>query len=99
MDAQRTGAHGLAELAAESIQEKKPVEMEARIARLESDVAHVSTHIADIKADLRTRFDRLESKLDKLNDGISTAKISGLLLYIALAGTLLGVMASGFGWI
>ena len=86
-------------MAAESIQEKKPVEMEARIARPESDVTHLRTDVADIKADLRTRFDRLDSKLDQLNDGISTAKISGLLLYIALAGTLLGVMASGFGWI
>jgi hypothetical protein len=46
-----------------------------------------------------TRIDALAAKLDRLNDGISTAKISGLLLYFALAGTMLGVMARGFGWI
>ena len=70
-------------MAAESIPEKKPVEMEARIATLESDVTHVRTDVAEIKADLRTRFDRLESKLDRLNDGLYTAKISALRLYIA----------------
>jgi hypothetical protein len=80
--------------------------MEVRIARLESDVAHLCADVSDIKADLRTRFDRVDTridalaaKLDRLNDGISTAKISGLLLYFALAGTMLGVMARGFGWI
>ena len=62
-------------------------------------VTHVRTDIADIKADLQTRLDRLESNLDRLNDGLYTAKISALLLYIALAGTLLGAMAGGFGWI
>jgi hypothetical protein len=46
-----------------------------------------------------TRIDALAAKLDRLNDGISTAKFSGLLLYFALAGTMLGVMARGFGWI
>ena len=93
------------------------MEMEVRIARLESDVAHLRTDVADIKADVRLlrarideRIDRLESKfegngdalavkLDRLNDGISTAKISGLLLYFALAGTMLGAMARGFGWV
>jgi hypothetical protein len=46
--------------------------MEARVARIESDVAHMRADIADIKVDL---------------------------LYFALGGTLLGVMARGFGWI
>ena len=93
-------------MAVGSMQQEKPVEIEARIARLESDVGHVRADVAEIKTDVRdlrarmdTKFDGLAAKLDRLNDGISTAKISGLLLYFALAGTLLGVMARGFGWI
>jgi hypothetical protein len=104
-------------LAVGSTQQEKPVEMEVRIARLESDVAHLCTDVAEIKVDVRGlrarmderidrleskldgRFDALAAKLDRLNDGISTAKISGVPLYFALAGTMLGVMARGFGWI
>jgi hypothetical protein len=124
MDARADHDRGITELAVGSTQQEKPIEMEVRIARLESDVAHLRTDVAEIKGDVRglrarmdERIDRLEekfdgrfekfdgkfdtiaAKLDRLNDGISTAKISGLLLYFALAGTMLGVMARGFGWI
>ena len=82
------------------------MELEARIARVESDVGHVRTDVAEIKTDVRdlrarmdTKFDTLADKIDRLNHSLSTGKISGLLLYFALAGTLLGVMARGFGWI
>jgi tetrahydromethanopterin S-methyltransferase subunit F len=93
-------------MAVTPIPQEKPMELEARIARVEFDVGHVRTDIAEIKTDVRdlrarmdTRFDTLTGKIDRLNDGISSGKVSGLLLYFALAGTLLGVMARGFGWI
>ena len=47
--------------------------MEERIARVESDVAHLNIQVADIKTFLRdlrerpeARFDRLESKLETM---------------------------------
>lgn len=52
--------------------------MEARIARLESDVAHMCTDVADIKIDLRSLRDkindvdkRLNAKIDDVADRFS----------------------------
>ena len=73
--------------------------MEARIARLEADVAHLRSDVADIKVDLRARFDRMDAKVDAVKDGLASAKVWALILYFALAGSMLGVMARGFGWI
>jgi hypothetical protein len=69
--------------------------MEARIAHLESDVAHLRTDVADIKIDLRS----LRDKIDGLTDSLASTKVWALLLYVALAATLLATMASGFGWL
>jgi hypothetical protein len=66
---------------------------------LESDVAHVRTDVGDIKADLRTRFDRVDTSMDALVQTVWRAQISALLLYIALAAGLLGTLARGFGWL
>ena len=84
--------------------------MEARIARIESDVGHLRTEVSDIKADLRTRFDRVDTRIDRLESKLDTkidaltqtvfrAQIWALLLYIALAAGILGAMARGFGWL
>jgi hypothetical protein len=84
--------------------------MEARIARIESDVGHLRTDVTDIKADLRARFDRvdtridrleskLDTKIDALTQTVSRAQAWALLLYIALAAGILGAMARGFGWL
>ena len=80
--------------------------MEARIARLEADVAHLRADVADIKVDLRARFDkvdaridRMDAKVDAVKDSLLSAKVWALVLYFALAGSMLGVMARGFGWI
>ena len=80
--------------------------MEARIARLEADVAHLCTDVADIKVDLRARFDKVDARMDRLDvkmdavkDAVASAKVWALVLYFALAGSVLGVMARGFGWI
>ena len=77
--------------------------MEERIARLESDVAHLNRQIADIKLDIRAlrdrmdaRFDRLESKREAQRD----SKFAWLLplCFVSAAGVI-GAMAHGFGWI
>ena len=84
--------------------------MEARIARLESDVAHIRTDLADVKADVRSMRDKLDAKIDakfdgltawidRLSDSLAAAKVWALLLYIALAAGLFGTLARGFGWL
>jgi len=66
--------------------------------------------VSDIKADLRTRFDRVDTRIDRLESKFDTridaltqavwrAQIWALLLYIALAAGMFGTMARGFGWI
>ena len=84
--------------------------MEARLARVESDVAHLSADMADVKADIRSLRDRMDDGFAKLNDkfeakfqslqqSISAAKIWALMLYIALTAATFGTMARVFGWI
>ena len=91
--------------------------MEARIARLESDVGHIRSDITEIKADLRSLRDRAEAmnakvsekietstaslntRIDGLKDSLASTKVWALVLYIALAGSLFGTLARGFGWI
>ncbi len=62
--------------------------MEARIARLESDMSHVKSDISEIKADFR------EFRKDARTDFRLTF---GALIAVALG--LAGLMAKGFGWI
>jgi hypothetical protein len=80
--------------------------MEARIACVESDVAHLLSDVSDIKADVRGLRDRIDAvasqlntKFDDLRDSFAAAKIWALFLYIALAGINLGALARGLGWI
>lgn len=58
--------------------------MEARIARLESDVSHIQTDISEIKTDIREIRTDMKSLL-------------GALIFVALG--LAGIMAKGFGWL
>lgn len=61
--------------------------MEARIARIESDMEHVKTDVADIKNDVR----RLQDKIDSNFKFILVAFGSQFVI-------LVGIMAKGFGW-
>jgi hypothetical protein len=69
--------------------------MEARIARLESDVGHLRGDVAEIKVDLRS----LTAKVESVKDSIAAAKIWALMLYVAFAAVMLSTLARGFGWI
>jgi predicted nucleic acid-binding Zn-ribbon protein len=80
--------------------------MEARVAKLESDVAHIRSDIVEIRTDIREvrseirDFRReMSASLDAIRESIASAKIGGVLLYVALAGTLLVTMAKGFKWL
>ena len=87
--------------------------MEARIARIESDVAHLRTDVGDIKIDLRGLRDKVDvmgAKLSEnteklietkagLESSIAGAKIWLLLILIGYGTAILGAVARGFGWI
>ena len=69
--------------------------MEARIAKLESDVAHIRSDIGEIRTDMR----EMRGDITAIRESIASAKIGGVLLYVALAGTMLLTMAKGFKWL
>ena len=69
--------------------------IEARLGKLEAHMEHVQADCADIKADVRS----VRDKVDDVKDAIWSAKVWALILYIGLAGVLLGTMAKGFGWL
>jgi hypothetical protein len=80
--------------------------MEARIARLESDVSHIRTDLVDVKQDvreLRARvdkgFDETRNGIDSLQTELASAKVWALILFIAQAGAVYGTLARAMGWI
>jgi hypothetical protein len=70
-------------------------ELESRVAKLQSDVEHIQSDITDIKADVR----ELRGDTRALRAELATAKIWALGMYLALAGSLLYVLARGFKWL
>ncbi|WP_350307548.1 hypothetical protein [Photorhabdus viridis] len=73
--------------------------LEARVARLESDVEHIKKSIDEVKADVRemkkdTRTDFKEMKSDARTD---FRLLFGAIIAVALG--LAGLMAKGFHWI
>lgn len=69
--------------------------MEARVAKLESDVGNIKTNIEDIKKDIR-EF-RTEIKDVRKDMQLDFRILFGSLIFAVLG--LAGMMAKGFGWI
>jgi uncharacterized coiled-coil protein SlyX len=90
--------------------EERITRLECHVEHIQADITglKVDVHRLDEKIDrLDAKFDQ---KCDSLKDSVSELRLSmeksfskltlwGLTLYIALAASLLGVMAKGFGWI
>jgi uncharacterized protein YlxW (UPF0749 family) len=74
--------------------EKVDSDLAIQVAELRADVRHVQADTMDIKAELRVTNQRLDS----LKDSLASAKVWAPGLYIALAGSLLYVLARGFKW-
>ena len=74
--------------------ERVDLDPAVEVAELRADVRHVQSDTTDIKAELRVTNERLDS----LKDSLASAKVWALGLYIALAGSLLYVLARGFRW-
>lgn len=69
--------------------------MEARVAKLESDVENIKTNITDIKSDVREiRNDIKDIKSESKSDLIKIFGVIG-----TAVATLAGLMAKGFGWL
>ena len=49
--------------------------------------------------DLDAKFDGLKGDVTALRLSVESAKVWAVLLYVALAATMLGVTGRGFGWI
>jgi len=89
---------------------KREKTVEERVTRLESHVEHIQADIAEIKIDVRRLDETIDGRFNSLKDSVADLRLSmersftritlwGLTLYFALAASLLGVMAKGFGWI
>ena len=70
-------------------------EIQTRLTRLESDLKHIQTDVSDIKVEVR----RTNDKIDGLKDEMASMKVWAIGLYVALAASLLFVMAKGFKWL
>lgn len=80
--------------------------MEQRVATLEANVEHIRSDISEMKGDIR----RLDSKIDSVKDSLMAAltafqaetrenRWKDKFWWIAIALSLLGVMAKGFRWV
>ncbi len=80
--------------------------IDERVATLETHVGHIHADMGEIKTDIREmRHDVANLREDmhtgfaQMNASLTSAKFWALFLYLALAASLFGVMARGFGWI
>jgi hypothetical protein len=83
------------------------------LGEMRSDIRHLQSDVTDIKADQRIRFDKIDARFDKVDErfgsvekdiaeikvSLASAKVWAIGLYVALAGTMLYVMAHGFKWL
>lgn len=66
-----------------------------QVAELRSDVRHIQSDVTDLKTGVRA----LEQEISAVKNSLWSAKVWALLLYFALAGSLLLVLARGFKWL
>lgn len=88
-------------------------DLATQVAELRSDVRHLQSDVSDIKAEQRAMSQRMEAKFDavdkkfeaadkrfeEIKDSLASAKVWAFGLYVALAGTLLYVIARSAKWI
>lgn len=73
--------------------------MEARVAKLESDVEFIKRDIADIKQDVRDMRTELKNDLKEIRCEIRSDFRTVWAGMFAIALGLAGMMAKGFGWL
>ena len=66
--------------------------------KVDGKFSAVDGKFSALDAKVDGKFSALEGKLDGLKDKLHSVTVWALLLYIALAGSLLAVLAKGFKW-
>jgi hypothetical protein len=81
-------------------------ELLTQVAELRADVRHAQNDITDLKSDVRELnqrvekgFERVDKKFEQVKDAMHSVQMWAIGLYIALAGTLLYVIARSAKWI
>jgi hypothetical protein len=76
------------------------------VQKMDSNHLDHAGRVENLRKDLAARIDGLSDKIDSfrgelfaVKESISSAKVWAVLLYAALAGSMLLVMAHGFHWI
>jgi len=72
---------------------------EGAVAELRSDVRHIQSDVTDLKPDVRALEQKFDKEISAVKNSLWSAKVWALLLYFALAGSLLLVLARGFKWL
>jgi predicted nucleic acid-binding Zn-ribbon protein len=67
--------------------------------KLDGAEIRLDSKIGGAEQRLGGKIEHLGTRFDVLKDSLHSAKIWALALYVALAATMLGTMARGFGWI
>ncbi|HVO47956.1 MAG TPA: hypothetical protein VMT29_16650 [Steroidobacteraceae bacterium] len=78
------------------------VSVQERLARLESDVAHIRSDLCGLRAEVREprgSFVQLQKDLADLRVELTQAITSTRIWGLTLTGVVLSVMAHGFHWI
>ena len=74
-------------------------EMAGAFESVRASIESMRSSIDSLRASLEGVRESHDRSIDTLKDSIANAKIGGVLLYVALAGTMLLTMAKGFKWL
>jgi hypothetical protein len=75
------------------------VDIRARFDRMDARMDRTDTRMDRVESKIDMRADELRASLEGVKDKLASAQVWALALYFALAASMLGVMARGFGWI
>jgi outer membrane murein-binding lipoprotein Lpp len=90
--------------------EARIARLESDVAHLRTDVADIKVDVRSLRDKMDTMYTklsekieggehRLDAKIDKLAGSLASTARWAVALYVALAATMFGTMARGFGWI
>jgi hypothetical protein len=71
--------------------DKVASDMDAKFHRLDN-------RIEKFGSEIDVQFHRVDDKMDRLAQSLAKTQVWAVLLYVAMAGGMLGTMARGFGW-
>ncbi len=82
-----------------SLRDRMDVRFDTLGARLDAMNRTIDARFIALETKFDGKHEATAARLDNLAESLASAKVWALLLYIALAGALLGTLARGFGWL